>query len=191
MPGTTYVFAGTADGHPTANIVQITHKTKTILNVKTVVVDDTVTVDGKLTENTIDWYAQDKDGNVWYFGEFTTEYKDGVVLGHEGSFEAGVDGAQPGIIMEGNPHVGDSYCQENAPGVAQDQAKVLSLHQSVCVPDVCTNGNVLLTKETSPLQPGTVENKYYVPGVGAAKAVDVKGGQDEVQLVAVLHEHDE
>jgi hypothetical protein len=173
-----------------AIVVVITDETKVIMGIKTVVVVDTVTVQGVLTEKTIDWYAQDKFGNVWYFGEFATQYTNGQPTGHEGSWEGGVNGAQPGIVMEANPRVGDSYCQENAPGVAQDQAQVLSLTKSVCVPYGCSSGNVLLTKETTPLNPG-VENKYYSPSAGEVKTVDVTGGPAQTALIAIVHVEDD
>ena len=187
IPGTTYVFSGNSGVDPQSSVTKITSDTKTILGVKTVVVNDTSFVNGNVTESTLDWYAQDNDGNVWYFGEFTTEYLNGVVLNHDGSWQAGVNGAQAGIIMKGNPHVGDFYCQENSPGVAQDQAEVISLGESVCVAGVCAHGNVLKTKETTPLEPRVVAEKYYVSGFGLAKEQDVKGSKDSSGLVAVLH----
>ena len=187
IPGTTYVFSGNSGGDPQSSVMKITTDTKTILGVKTVVVTDTSFVNGNVTESTLDWYAQDNDGNVWYFGEYTTEYLNGVVLNHDGSWQAGVNGAQAGIIMKGNPHVGDFYCQENSPGAAQDQAEVISLGESVCVAGVCSHGNVLKTKETTPLEPRIVAEKYYVSGFGLAKEQDVKGSKDGSGLVAVLH----
>jgi hypothetical protein len=185
-PGTTLVYTGSFSGEPSATIFRITHDTKNILGVTTVVIDDTVIVKGVIEEHTIDWFAQDKFGNVWYFGEFATEYQNGVPLSHDGSWEAGVNGALPGIVMEANPKVGDFYCQENAPGIAQDQAQVLSLHKSICTPAACPSDNVLQTKETSPLNT-TVEDKFFASGVGQINAKDVKNGVHKSVLVAVLH----
>jgi hypothetical protein len=135
--------------------------------------------------DTLDWFAQDNAGNVWYFGEFATEFKNGKVIGHDGSWEAGVDGAKAGIVMEAKPKVGDTYQQELAPGVAEDMATVLSLKESVCVPYGCFS-NVLKTRDFSPLEPGVAENKYYAPGVGQIKTVMVEGGSEVSELVDVV-----
>jgi hypothetical protein len=125
-------------------------------------VRDRVYESGILTEDTLDWYAQDDQGNVWYLGEFSTELPSGD---HTGSWTAGVDGAQPGYIMETAPQVGDNYCQENAPGIAQDAAQVISLTASRTVPYGTFTGNVLQTKDYSLIEPHS-EYKYYAPGVG-------------------------
>lgn len=183
--GTRFIYKGYVKGHDVEDVIKITDQTKVILGITTVVVRDTEKVNGKLTEDTFDWYAQDNYGNVWYFGEYSTQYKNDKVIGHEGSWEAGVNGALPGIVMEGNPQVGDIYNQEFAPGVAEDMAQVLSLSKSLHVPFGRFDGNVLLTKEFSPLEPGVVEHKYYAPGVGLLKAVDVTGGREQIQLVAI------
>src|SRR5262249_39339448 len=120
VPGTTFTYVSqTADGVET-NVVFVTHNTKVILGVTCTEVHDTVTLNGELTEDTLDWLAQDKQTNVWYFGENTKQLAGGLVVGLEGAFTAGVDGAKPGIIMEGNPKVGDFYRQEFSPGEAED-----------------------------------------------------------------------
>jgi hypothetical protein len=185
-PGTTLVYTGSFSGEPSATIFNITHDTKNILGVTTVVIDDTVIVKGVIEEHAIDWFAQDKLGNVWYFGEYVTHYQNGVPVNHDGSWKAGVNGALPGIVMEAHPNVGDFYCQENAPGIAQDQAQVLSLHKSICTSASCPSDNVLQTEETSPLDT-TIEDKFYASGVGQIKAKDVKNGVDKSEIVAVLH----
>ncbi len=159
-PGTTFIYEGTKGGQAQRDVITVTHATKRILGVDTVVVRDRVTEEGELIELTFDWFAQDKYGNVWYFGEDSKEYENGVVVSTEGSWEAGVNGGQPGIAMEGHPKVGVSYRQEFAPGVAEDMAKVLSLTKSVSVP-YGSFEHVLLTKEWTPLDPGVVEHKYY------------------------------
>lgn len=187
LPGTEYIYKGSVNGKPFENKVFVTHRTKTILGVTTVVVEDTGFLDGQLEEKTFDYYAQDADGNVWYFGEFETAYQNGKVVGHGSSWLAGVHNALPGIVMEGISHVGDVYSQENAPGVAQDTAQVLSLTASACVPYDCYSGNVLLTKEFSVLEPGVIEHKWYAPGVGTLKTDIVKGGMEQTHLVAIKH----
>jgi hypothetical protein len=183
-PGTTFIYREKADGETERDVVAVTHETKTILGVKTVVVRDTVTdANDDLVEDTLDWYAQDKAGNVWYFGEDTKEYKNGHVVTTEGSWLAGVKGAKPGIVMEAHPRPGDIYMQECAPGVAEDMAKVLQLDQSVTVP-FGTFHNVLLTKDYTPLDKA-VEHKYYAPCIGVVREELVKGGKEVAVLVDV------
>ncbi len=126
VPGTVYTFEGSGE-HV---VVTVTHDTKEILGITTTVVHDQVTVDGAVTEDTTDWYAQDAAGNVWYMGEQTAEYENGVVTSTEGTWEAGVDGAQPGIVMLADPQVGDTYRQEWYEGQAEDLAKVFALDGS-------------------------------------------------------------
>jgi len=182
VPGTTYHYT-TQDEDIT---VAVTHETKVILGVTCTVVHDFAMVDGELAEDTFDWYAQDKDGNVWYFGEDTKAFENGQVS-TEGSWEAGVNDAKPGIIMEGHPQVGDSYRQEFAAGVAEDRGKVLSLTESVSV----TFGsfeNCLKTEDLNGLDPNDVENKYFCANVGQVLAVTVRGGSDREELVSVTHE---
>ena len=185
QPGTTFFYKGKKDGDPTSDKVFVTHKSKQILGVNTTVVHDRAFEKGVLAEDTFDWYAQDVDGNVWYFGEDTKELdKHGNVISTDGSWEAGVNGAQPGIIMEADPKVGDRYHQEHAPGVAEDIAKVLGLAKSTCVGYGCFD-NLLLTKEWTPLEPGVVEHKYYAGDVGFIRGVMVKGGKERTELVRV------
>ena len=185
LPGTEYIYKGSVSGKVFYETVFVTHHTKNILGVPTVVVVDTGFLHGQLEEKTDDYYAQDAYGNVWYFGEFETQYKNGKVVGHGSSWLAGVHGAQPGIVMEGISHVGDAYRQENAPGVAEDRAQVLSLTAFACAPYNCYFGTVLLTKEFSPLEPGIIEHKWYAPGVGTLKTDVIKGGMEQTQLVAI------
>jgi hypothetical protein len=175
-PGTTFVYAGNAERDEMA----VTHTTKQIMGVECVVVNDRLWEDGKLIEQTYDWYAQDKEGNVWYFGEDTKEYKEGKVS-TEGSWEAGVDGAKPGIMMQANPKVGQSYRQEYYKGHAEDWAQVVNLDEIVKVP-YGSFEHVLVTKEWTPLEPNLVEHKYYAPGVGPVgppgglELIDIKKG---------------
>ena len=184
-PGTTFSYRGTKEGVPTSDEFTVTHQTKKIAGVTCTVVTDLAFENGVLVERTTDYFAQDVQGNVWYFGEDTQELdSNGNVISTEGTWRAGVNGAQPGIIMEAQPRVGDRYNQENAPGVAQDMARVLSLKKSVCVPYGCFD-DLLLTRESSPLDPGSVEQKYYVRSIGFIRGELVKGGSEVNELVSI------
>jgi hypothetical protein len=165
------------------DVMTVTHSTKQIMGVKCVVVDDRVWGHAKLSEKTSDWYAQDKKGTVWYFGENSKEYKNGKVS-TESSWEAGMEGAEPGVIMQAHPKVGQTYRQEYLKGSAEDMAKVLDLNGSVTVPYSSFN-HVLVTKEWSPLEPGVVAHKYYAAGGGDVKEVAVKGPLETLELVDV------
>ncbi len=182
VPGTKLVYR---EGSETIE-VSVTRDTKQILGVTCVVVRDTVSVDGEVSEDTFDWFAQDKDGNVWYFGEDTKEYEDGKVVSTEGSWEAGVGGAKPGYVMLAAPKVGDTYRQEYFPCHAEDMAEVLSLDESVSVP-YGNLENCLKTRDYSPLEPAANENKYYCPGLGVALEVNVNtGGRGELVEVTTF-----
>ena len=183
VPGTRFTYKGAVQKTPVVDTVTVTHTTKTIDGVKTIEVRDEVFDAGVLTEDTLDWYGQDDQGNVWYFGELATQLPAGT---HDGSWTAGVSGAQPGYIMEAAPKVGDIYCQENAPGAAQDAAQVLSVSASRSVPFGSYSGNVLQTKDYSLLEPKN-ENKFYEPGVGMLEAVSVTGPTEDIQLYTVEH----
>jgi hypothetical protein len=185
-PGSRFVYVGTEDGERERVITDVTHRQKTILGVKVVVVLDRVFLDGALAEKTLDWYAQDKKGNVWYLGEDSKEYENGKVVSTAGSWEAGKHGARPGIIMLAHPHVGQSYQQEFALGVAEDRARVLSLQTSVSVP-YGSFKHCLKTAETTPLEPGAREIKLYCRGVGFVKGDDVSGGTAHVVLTRIIH----
>jgi hypothetical protein len=164
-PGTMFVLEGTKEGEKQVNEVTVTDTTKTIMGVTCVVVLDRVLVNDELTEETFDWFAQDKDGNVWYFGEDSTEFEEGKPPSKEGSWEAGVEGALPGIIMPADPKVGDVYRQEYWKGEAEDMAEVVAVSGTVTVP-YGTFDNILETKEWSPLEPDVMEQKKYAPGIG-------------------------
>ena len=169
------------------NPVIVTSDTKLILGVACTVVHDVVKVDGKITEDTYDWYAQDKHGNVWYFGEDTKSYDNGHVS-TEGSWEAGVHGAKPGIIMFRNPaaHIGETYRQEYLKGVAEDEATLINTNSSVKVL-YGTFNNCVKTKEFSRLEPGVVEIKYYAKGVGEVLMVATKGENERDVLINITH----
>jgi hypothetical protein len=182
-PGTTYDYEGeTEDGTETTEVF-VSDDTKVILGVTCVVVEDRVYLDGELIEETFDWYAQDNEGNVWYFGEDSAEYEDGEIVSTAGSWEAGVDGAQPGIIMKADPRVGDSYRQEYYEGEAEDLAAVLALEQSVSVPygdfDEC-----LQTLDWAPLVANSNEYKYYAPGIGMVLE-SKEDGSEPVELISI------
>jgi hypothetical protein len=186
-PGTTFIYRGETEGAPTRDEMTVTQDTKEILGVTTTVVHHRSYEDGVLIEDTFDWFAQDVDGNVWYFGEDTKELdENGNVISTEGSWEAGVNGAQPGIVMLADPKKGDRYQQEFLPGVAEDRAQVLGFKESLCVRYGCFE-DVLVTKEWSPLEKGVVENKYYAKGVGFILSVMVKGGDEQTELVRIRH----
>jgi hypothetical protein len=182
IPGSRWVYEGKQGDATERTLVEVTPDTKAILGVTNVVVHDTVSNDGTLKEDTFDWYAQDRVGNVWYFGEDTKEFENGVVASTEGSWEAGVDGAKAGIIMKARPRVGVAYRQEYYRGHAEDFAQVLGKSESVTVP-AGTYHDVVKTKEFTPLEPKLLEHKYYARGVGVVREVTVKGGSDRVQLV--------
>lgn len=184
QPGTTYIYAGEKDGQPQHEELTVTGRTKMILGVRCVTVHDQVTASGKLVEDTMDWYAQDTAGNVWYFGEATRAYENGKVTSTEGSWQAGVRDAKPGIIMPATPRAGDIYQQEYLAGEAEDMAQVLRLHDSVTVP-YGTSDRVLVTKEWSPLEPGVVGEKFYAPGIGLVKEASVKGEDERFELVEI------
>jgi hypothetical protein len=171
-PGTRTIYrADTPDGLQETT-TEVTRDTKTIADVKTVVVRDTVRLDGRTTEDTLDWYAQDRDGNVWYFGEDTKAFEDGTV-DTTGSFETGVNGALPGIIMPAHPRVGDQYRQEYAKGVAEDTGEVLSLAGSETSPLTGPVNELLVTKDADLLDPTSPpENKFYARGIGPILTIE-------------------
>jgi hypothetical protein len=186
VPNTTYVYVGTTEGSAARDEFQVTRRTKVILGVTCREVRDRAYVDGVLAEDTLDWFAQDKDGNVWYFGEDTKELDaDGNVISTEGSWQAGVNGALPGIIMEANPRVGDTYQQEFSVGVAEDMATVRALNKTVNVPFGMFK-DCLETGEFTPLEPGTIDHKFYARGVGLVQSVALRGGRERLELVTIL-----
>src|SRR5437016_6382494 len=182
-PGQTFVYEGhTKDGFVHNDFI-VTRKTKVILGVTCTEVHDVVYLDGELAEDTLDWYAQDNQGNVWYFGESTAEFEDGRPVTVEGSFTAGVNGDKPGIIMEAHSVPGDFYRQEFALANAEDNALVVSLDATVNVPAGLFH-HCLKTEETTPLEPDALENKFYASGVGNVLTVDLRTG-DRIKLVKI------
>ncbi len=191
LPGTIYHYVNTLleGGNVTVEhiTVTVTHDTKVILGVTCEVIHDEVKTNGKITEDTYDWYTQDKSGNVWYFGEDTKSYNNGNIS-TEGSWEAGVDGAVPGITMFGNPdtHIGQTYHQEYYKGKAEDEATLLNANSTATVA-YGTFNNCVVTKEFTRLEPGVLEYKYYAPGVGQVLTVLNEGGQEREELISISH----
>jgi hypothetical protein len=185
-PGARWVYRETdATGARQRDVVTVTQRTKRIANGVTArVVHDAATEDGEPVEITDDWYAQDACGNVWYLGEDTKEYENGKVVSTEGSWEAGVDGAQPGVIVPARPTTGLRYRQEHYAGHAEDRAEVMSRRERVEVPfGFFRPGRVLMTRELNPIEPKVLEYKFYARGIGPVLAVAVSGGSDREELV--------
>src|SRR5262245_57280172 len=171
-PGTTGTYVGGGE----TDTVTVTNETRLIAGVTCIVVHDTVSAGGAVTEDTEDFFAQDVDGNVWYFGELSQEFENGELTSLEGSWRAGVDGASPGIIMRAMPAVGDTYRQEFAFGNAEDAAEVQSTTGSATVPATSCAGTCLVTREFTPLEPDADEQKYYAPGIGMILEVETATG---------------
>jgi hypothetical protein len=182
-PGDRWVYRET-DGKGGVQRVEVTvtAETKTIMGIEARVVHDVVTEDGQLVEDTLDWYAQDAQGNIWYLGEDTKEYENGRVKTTAGSWEAGVDGAQPGVLVPADPQPGMAYRQEYYAGEAEDAGEVLSTTEKVSVP-YGSFEQVLMTKDSTPLDPTLVEQKFYAPGVGPVLALAISGGSDREELI--------
>jgi hypothetical protein len=183
-PGTILRYRGVRDGKRALQVFSVTNQKKRIQGVATTVVHDRLYLNGGLHEVTSDWYAQDKQGAVWYFGEDTkTLDSKGHVENRSGSFQAGVDGAHAGIYMPAEPHVGQAFQQEYYKGKAEDHFQILSLHASVKVPGA-SSSSAMRTNEWTPLEPGVLDNKYYVRGIGTVKELAVKGGNEHLELVS-------
>lgn len=182
-PGTRTIYQAASPDGLARTTTEVTWDTKKIMGVDTVVVHDFLTLNGKLTEDTFDWYAQDRDGNVWYFGEATKEFAEGAVS-TKGSFESGVDGALPGIIMPGRPQIGDQFRQEFSKAVAEDTGEVLSLTGSQTTPLTGPVNDLLVTKDTDLLDPAApTENKYYARGVGLVLTLTAPAEREEAIAV--------
>ena len=184
-PGTGFHYQGVRGTTPQTDDMVVTRQSKRILGVTSTVVRDTVSQHGKPIERTLDWYAQDRQGNVWYMGEDAFEKQHGHFAKAGDSWQSGVKGAQPGIIMPADPRPGDRYRQEYyPPGQALDEAHVLGAG-AVTVP-YGRFGHALVTSEFSPLEPQT-EKKYYVAGLGEVDERVVKGHHEEFHLVRITH----
>jgi hypothetical protein len=187
IPGTVFVYRGEKDGKPGRDVLTVTHRHRTIMGIRATVVFDRLYLNGHLAERTTDWYAQDKRGNVWYLGESTaTLDAHGKTISTEGTWLAGVHGARAGIYMPAHPKPGDTGRQEYYRGHAEDQFKVLSLNALVRSPAVSSR-HALLTQETTRLEPGTLDHKLYVRGIGTVLEQTIKGGSERLALMSVTH----
>jgi hypothetical protein len=183
-PGTRFHYKGVKEGIPQNDVEVVLHRTKPIVGIECTIVRDTVSEHGRTVERTFDYYAQDKQGNVWYMGEDSFELQHGRLVRASDSWLSGVDGAQPGIIMAAQPRRGEAYRQEYFPaGGALDEARVLGFRGSVQVP-FGRFKHVLVTSERSPIEPQT-EQKYYVKGVGEVEEHVTKGHHEQFALVSV------
>jgi hypothetical protein len=183
-PGSTYVYQGVKDGEPSREVMTVTRRTKVIDGAPCAVIRDLLYLRGRLEERTTDWYSQDAKGNVWYFGEKTAELgKTGKVISTAGSWTSGVGGARAGIFMFAHPTPGRWARQEYYKGQAEDHFKVLSTQVSVTVPYISTT-HAMLTKEWTPLEPGVIDHKYYVRGIGTVLEQTAKGPLERNELVS-------
>jgi hypothetical protein len=178
-PGSRWVYESDAGER---NEVVVTDQTRAVMGITATVVHDTETRNGELVERTADWFAQDRDGNVWYLGEDTKAFDNGRVS-PAGSWEAGVDGALPGIIMKADPRVGDAYRQEYYRGEAEDMGKVVRVGDTETVPFRSFDG-LLVTQDWTPLEPEVVEEKYYARGVGLVLETTIRGDSERNQLIS-------
>jgi hypothetical protein len=183
-PGSVYRYRGVKDGQPSRDVMTVTHRTRMIGGARCVVVSDLLYLRGRLGERTTDYYTQDARGNVWYFGEKTAELDArGHVTSTAGSWMAGVRGAKPGVFMIAHPRPGLSARQEYLKGEAEDHFRVVSTRQTAVVPYGTFRG-AMLTKEWTPLEPGVIDHKYYVRGIGTVLEQTVKGGNERNELVS-------
>lgn len=179
-PGARWVYLSDTEDGQERTVVVVEKQTRTVAGIEATVVHDRAYLDGRLSEDTYDWFAQDDQGNVWYLGEDTTAYEPGKPATTEGSWEAGVDGARAGLALPASPEVGDRYQQEHASGTAEDRGEVVALDGRGSVPWGSFSGAVR-TRDTTPLEPDLVEYKYYVRDVGTVLEEE---GQDRVELVS-------
>ena len=182
-PGARMVYEGHTDEGLERKVVEVTGRTRVLMGVTCLEVRDTVTIDGRLSEDTIDWFAEDRGGTVWYFGEATTKVDENGRSSPAGSWEAGVKGALPGIAMPADPEPGTkAYRQEYLPGEAEDMARVVGVTEELTVP-FGSYVQVLVTRDWSPLEPGVAEHKHYAPGIGLIREEGVEGESGHVDLV--------
>jgi hypothetical protein len=185
-PGTTFHYRGYSGDTAQTDDMLVTHRTKRVLGISCTVVRDTVSEQGRSVERTFDWYAQDTHGNIWYMGEDSLELENGRFVRASDSWEAGVKGAKPGIIMRGNPRPGEVYRQEYyPPGGALDQARVLGIRRGITVPYRAYSRS-LATVEWSPVEP-QLEEKWYAAGIGEIQEQVVQGAHERFQLVGITH----
>jgi hypothetical protein len=183
LRGTRWVYTGVKDGKPTRDVVTVTQQTKTIEGVPCVAVRDRLYMEGRLEERTTDWYSQDSRDNVWYFGENTAELDArGHVTSTEGTWQAGVSGAKAGIYIPGHPRLGQNGLQEFLKGHAEDHFKIIGVLGTVAPPG---KANTLLTKEWTPLEPGVIDHKMYVRGIGVVLEQSQRGPNERNELISI------
>jgi hypothetical protein len=184
-PGTRWIYRETdAEGAKLRVSVTVTPRTKRIANgIEARVVHDVVAERGQLVEDTFDWYAQDSAGNLWYMGEDTKEYEHGKVSSTAGSWEAGVDGAQPGIALPAEPKPGMTYRQEYYAGEAEDNGEIVSIGEQAEVP-AGHFAPIVMTKDTTPVEPKVLEFKFYARDIGPVLELTASGGSDRDELVS-------
>ena len=176
LRGTRWVYTGVKDGKPTRDVVTVTDQTKTIAGVPCVAVRDRLYMRGRLEERTTDWYSQDSHDNVWYFGENTAELDArGHVTSTEGTWKAGLDGAKAGIYIPGHPRLGQNGLQEFLKGHAEDHFEVIGV----------LGTNTLVTKEWTPLEPGVIDHKMYVRGIGTVLEQTEQGPNERNELISI------
>ena len=180
--GSTWVYEGTSDGEAERVEIEVLDERREILGISATVVRDVVYVSDAVVEDTFDWYAQDREGNVWYLGEAVKDIEDGEVVSTDGSFEVGVDGALPGIVMLADPEVGDAYRQEFYEGEAEDLGEVLPVDATREVA-AGSYDRVVVTEDWNPLDPEPVEEKSYAPGVGLIFEEHTRGPAGSIELV--------
>jgi hypothetical protein len=181
VPGTSWTYEGGGE----RVVVTVTDRTHPVMGIEARVVRDRDYRGDALIEDTEDWFAEDNEGNVWYFGEDTAECRNGQVTSTAGAWQAGVDGAQPGIVMLGAPRVGDAYRQEYYAGQAEDAARVRAVGVTLDI-DGTPYENALVTEEFTRLEPGVLEHKSYAPEVGLVEERDVRGSGGAIRLVEVV-----
>lgn len=185
--GTVWVYReADASGEQSRVRVEVLPRTKSILGIDATVVHDTVKQRGQLLENTFDWYAQDVCDNIWYLGENTREYENGEVISRDGSWQAGVDGGYAGVALPGEPTPGLEYRQEYYAGQAEDEARVLSIDEQAKV-ELGHYDNLLMTRDTVPLEPRIQEYKFYAKDVGLVLALTISGGSGREELIHLHH----
>ncbi|NUR94015.1 MAG: hypothetical protein HOV67_02020 [Kribbellaceae bacterium] len=184
--GRTLVYTGIKDGRSALDVVVVTGRTRLVDGVRTRVVEDRLYLGNVLEERTSDYYAQDDCGNVWYFGEDTAELDaHGHVVSREGSFHAGIGGAQPGVFMQAHPQLGRLFRQEWFAGQAEDVFKAVAFNQRIKVPYRVFK-HALRTTEFTALEPDVLDSKYYVRGIGEVAELSTRGPRETLRLADII-----
>jgi hypothetical protein len=173
VPGSEWFYRSPSE----ENTIDVLGRVQRIDGVPCTVVHDVVRHNGRVIEDTLDFFAQHVDGSVWYCGEQTGELEHGRVVDVSGSWRAGDDEARPGIVMQAEPHVGQTYRQEFLLGEAEDAATVRTLHGTAAPPAASCARSCLVTREFTPLEPAAREDKYYAPDIGLILSIDRTTGE--------------